>query len=168
MKSAAYIPWLGELTPVGREYPNTYRLKNPQLSDWSFSISTPHYLDFLFMDIKSPIPLCATYPVRAVQTNKFSKDPFAGVNSHPVIPERSRWYWSPLFGWAYCYGTRNSLILHVAAPYLQNILSLRPSERTKPPPFSGCTTLWGDRIMKVVLSLSPLFYGPQTFILRPL
>lgn len=168
MKPPTYVPWLGELIPVGGEYPNTYRLKNPQLSVWHFSILTTSYLDFLFRGITSPIPLCAKYPVRAVQMNKLSKDPFAMVNSHPVVPKKPGWYWSPLFGWGYCYAMGNSPIFHVAEPYLQNILNLRPDEQAGTPPFSGCTTLWGDRVMKVVLSISPLFYGPQTFILQPL
>ena len=167
MKPSAYLPWLGELIPVGREYPDTYRLKNPQLSAWHFSILTTPYLDFLFRGIKSPVPLCAKYPVRAVQTNKLSKDPFAMVTSRPVIPKKPRWYWSPLFGWCYYYGEGTS-IFHVATPYLQNILDLQPSEQTETPPFRGCTTLWGHRMMKVVLSISPIFYGPQTFILQPL
>lgn len=164
-----YIPWLGRLNPI-KDSRDGYRLEIPHFAGWTFNVSSDLYLVFCYRGMQSPLPFCSSYPVKAIQTKSFTKDPFAAEKHSPVTPSQVGWYWSPILGWC-C--RRRDRLLRIAGPALQRYLNEHPQEtipslHEEDPLMADLVHLWDKRKIDEIISRSPFFHRPQTFALHPL
>ena len=168
MKPTIYLPWLGELRHRGFEGGH-YLLDIAHLCTWNFDVTREGHLDFLYAPgFISPIPLASSTPVRAIQVETLSKDPFHGSKSQPVIPTFSRWYWSPILGWTYFASEGSKRAIFANSPSFRRLLDQDEQTRVKEFPAQWGTIMWGPNRIAEIVKRSPFFLCPQKFILRPL
>ena len=169
MKPTMYLPWLGELRYLSAAG-GPYRLPYiDHLCTCNFDVTGEGHLDFLHTPwLISPIPLASLTPVRAVQVDTLSKDPFHGSKSRPVLPAFSRWYWSPILGWTYFASEGSKRAIFANSPSFRRLLDQDEQTRVKEFPAQWGTIMWGPNQIAEIVKRSPFFLGPQKFILRPL